>query len=56
MNELEQSSESLLVRSLGLSPDPAAGEWRETPLMPGFNRLLKEIDTYLEFVAIARGG
>jgi hypothetical protein len=56
MNELEDVNDSLLVRSLGMSPDAAAGEWRETPLMPGLSRLFREIDAYLEFVAIARGG
>jgi hypothetical protein len=38
VNELEQVSESLVLRSLGL------------------HRLFREIGTYLEFVAIARGG
>jgi len=56
MNELEQVSESLLLRSLGMGQDAVAGEWRETLLMPGLNRLFREIDTYLKFVAIARGG
>ena len=56
MNELEQVSESLVVRSLGFSPSPTVGEWRPTPLMAGLDRLFREIDAYLEFVAIARGG
>lgn len=55
MNELGQVSESLVLRSLGYDPSPLAGEWRETPLMGGLDRLLREIGTYLEFVAIARG-
>jgi hypothetical protein len=56
MNELEQVSESLALRSFGYSPAASAEEWRETPLMGGFDRLLREIGTYLEFVAIARSG
>lgn len=55
MYELEQVSESLVLRSLGYNPSPLVGEWRETPLMAGLERLLREIGTYLEFVAIARG-
>ena len=55
MNGLEQVSESLVVRSLGFSPSAAAGEWRYTPLMSGMEKLFREIDAYLEFVAIARG-
>jgi hypothetical protein len=55
MNELEQVSESLVVRSLGFSPSAAAGEWLYTPLMPGLDKLPREIGAYLEFVAIARG-
>lgn len=55
MNELEQVSESLVLRSLGISPAASAEEWRETPLMGGLDRLFREIGTYLEFVAIARG-
>jgi hypothetical protein len=54
MNELERVSESLVVRSLGFSPSAAAGEWRHAPLMNGLDRLFREIDAYLEFVAIAR--
>jgi len=54
MYELEQVSESLVLRSLGCNPSPLAGEWRETPLMVGLDRLIREIGTYLEFVAIAR--
>jgi len=56
MDELEQVSESLVLRSLGISPTAAAGEWRYTPLMSGLDRLFREIGTYLEFVTIARGG
>lgn len=56
MNELEQVSESLVIRSSGCSPAAAAQESRETPLMPGLDRLFREIGAYLEFVAIARGG
>ncbi len=55
MNELEQVSESLVLRSLGYQGSPLAGEWREEPLMAGLERLLREIGTYLEFVSIARG-
>ncbi len=55
MYELEQASESLVLRSLANTPSPLAGEWRETPLMGGLDRLLREIGAYLEFVAIARG-
>ena len=55
MYELEQRSESLVLRSLGCNPSALAGEWRQMPLMGGLDRLLREIDTYLEFVAIARG-
>jgi hypothetical protein len=55
MYELEQVSESLVLRSLGNDHLPLLGEWRETPLMGGLDRLLREIGTYLEFVAIARG-
>jgi len=55
MYELEQVSESLVLRSLGYNPSPLVGEWRETPLMVGLDKLLREIGTYLEFVAIARG-
>lgn len=54
MIELAQVSESLVLRSLGHQPLSVAGEWRETPLMGGLDRLIREIDTYLEFVAIAR--
>ena len=53
--ELEQLSESLVLRSLGRQPLSVAGEWREAPLMGGLERLIREIGTYLEFVAIARG-
>jgi len=56
MNELEQISESLILRSFGFSPSGAAAEWRETQLMSGLDRLFREIGAYLEFVAIARGG
>lgn len=55
MYELEQVSESLVLRALGYNPSPAAGEWRAAPLMGGLDRLFREIGTYLEFVAIARG-
>jgi hypothetical protein len=55
MNELEQVSESLVLRSLGYQPSSLAGEWRETPLMAGLDRLFREIGAYLEFVSIARG-
>ena len=55
MYELAQVSESLMLRSLGDNPSWLVGEWRETPLMVGLDRLLREIGTYLEFVAIARG-
>lgn len=55
MYELDPVSESLVLRSPGCNPSPLAGEWRETPLMGGLDRLLREIGTYLEFVAIARG-
>jgi len=56
MDELQQVSESLVLRSPGLSSSAAAGELRETPLMSGLQRLFREIGDYLEFVAIARGG
>lgn len=56
MYELEQVSESLVLRSLGYDPSPLVGEWREAPLMAGLDKLLREIGTYLEFVAIARNG
>jgi hypothetical protein len=55
MSELEQVSESLLLRSLGHRPSAVAGEWSETSWMDGLDRLLREIGTYLEFVVIARG-
>jgi hypothetical protein len=55
MYELGQVSESLVLRSLGYNSSPVIGEFRETPLMDGLDRLLREIGTYLEFVAIARG-
>ena len=55
MNELEHLSESLVLRSLGYQPAALAGEWRETPLMHGLDRLFREIGAYLEFVSIARG-
>jgi hypothetical protein len=54
MNELEQVSESLVLRSFRYSPAASAEEWRETPLMAGLDRLFREIGAYLEFVAIAR--
>jgi len=56
MNELEQVSESLVLRSYGFSPSASAEEWHDTPLMSGLDRLFREIGAYLEFVAIARGG
>jgi hypothetical protein len=56
MNELEQVSESLVLRSFGYARSVSAEEWRETPLMLGLDRLFREIGAYLEFVAIARGG
>jgi hypothetical protein len=56
MNELEQVSESVAPRSFGCSSSASVEEWRETPLMVGLDRLLREIGAYLEFVAIARGG
>jgi hypothetical protein len=43
MDELQQVSESLVLRSSGLSPSAAAGEWRETPLLSGPQRLFREI-------------
>ncbi len=55
MNELEQVTESLMLRSLGYQPSALAGEWRDAPLMAGLDRLFREIGTYLEFVSIARG-
>jgi hypothetical protein len=55
MYELEQVTRSLVVRSLGIESAATTGEWGETRFMPGLDRLLREIDTYLEFVAIARG-
>jgi len=55
MDELEQVSESLVLRSFGLSPKAVGDECRETPLMSGLHRLFLEIGAYLEFVAIARG-
>jgi hypothetical protein len=54
MSELEQISESLMLRSLGRRPTLAT-EWRETSFMGGLDRLFREIGTYLEFVVIARG-
>lgn len=56
MNELEQVSESLVLRSFGFSPSAAVEEWRDATLMTGLDRLLREIGAYLEFVDIARGG
>ena len=55
MYELEHTSESLLLQSLGAPLPAAVGEWKETPLMDGLDRLFREIDAYLEFVNIARG-
>jgi hypothetical protein len=55
MNELEQVSESLVLRSFGYSSSASVEEWRERPLMTGMDRLFREIGAYLEFVAIARG-
>jgi hypothetical protein len=55
MNELEHISESLQLRAYGHPLPGFAGEWKETTLMGGLDRLLSEIDTYLEFVAITRG-
>ena len=55
VNELEHVSESVMLRSRGYSPPASTEEWRETPLMPGLDRLFREIGAYLEFVAIARG-
>ena len=53
MYELEQVTRSLVIQSLGASA--VSGEWQETRLMPGLDRLLREIGAYLEFVDIARG-
>ncbi len=55
MYELEQVTRSLVLRSLGDSSTTSACEWHETRLMPGLDRLIREIGTYLEFVEIARG-
>ena len=55
MNELGNISESLQLRAYGHALSGFAGEWKETTLMVGLDRLLREIDTYLEFVAITRG-
>jgi hypothetical protein len=55
MYELEQITRSLVMRSVGVDSAAEAGEWRETRFMPGLDRLFREIGTYLEFVAIARG-
>jgi len=55
MYELEQVTRSLVLRSLGDGSTASAGEWQETRLMPGLDRLIREIGTYLEFVEIARG-
>ncbi len=55
MYELEQVTRSLVMRSLGVDPAPAGSEWHETRLMPGLDRLFREIGAYLEFVDIARG-
>jgi hypothetical protein len=53
--ELEQISKPLVLQTFGHQQSPSTGEWRETPLMAGLDRLFREIGTYLEFVAIARG-
>jgi hypothetical protein len=55
MSELEQVSESPVPRSLGQRSALAASEWRETSFIGGLEGLFREIGTYLEFVAIARG-
>ena len=55
MNEFEHISESLHLRAHGHLLPGFAGEWKETTLMAGLDRLFREIDTYLEFVAITRG-
>jgi hypothetical protein len=55
MYELEQVTRSLVVRSLGVDSAAEAGESREARFMTGLDRLFREIGTYLEFVAIARG-
>jgi len=55
VSELEQVSEYLPLRPLGYGPSLAAGEWRETSLMGGLDRLIREIGAYLEFLDIARG-
>jgi len=55
MYEFEHITESLLLRSFGSQVPAAAGEWKETPLMDGLERLFREIGAYLEFVNIARG-
>lgn len=55
MDELDRVSDSLVLRSLGYDPSPLAAEGKETALMGGLDRLFREIGTYLEFVAIARG-
>jgi len=54
MYEIEQISDSLVLRTFGPRLSRAAGEWNEAPLMAGLDRLFREIGAYLEFVAIAR--
>ena len=55
MNEVGHIGESLQLRAYGHPLPGFAGEWKETTLMVGLDRLFREIDTYLEFVAITRG-
>ena len=55
MNELGNISESLQLRAYGHALSGFAGEWQETTLVVGLDRLFREIDSYLEFVAITRG-
>jgi hypothetical protein len=55
MNEVGHISESLQFRAHGHQLSGFAGEWQETTLVVGLDRLFREIDTYLKFVAITRG-
>jgi hypothetical protein len=55
MSELEQIGGAQVFRSPSYRQALAADEARETSRTGGIERLFREIDTYLEFVAIARG-
>ena len=48
-------SEFLVVRSFGRQPQAEPVTATQESVVQGLERLFREIDTYLEFVAIARG-